>query len=401
MSGSRQAVISSQNQPYYSLAVKEPFRILFILGSLIAVFGIMLWPLNHWGVIGFYPNIAHARIMVEGFLGCFVIGFLGTALPRILDVEQLTVFETPIFALLMIFVVALHFLQKTFWGDILFAVTFSGFMMALLVRAILRKDIPPPGFILVPAGLGSGVIGAFILAIGQVSPPEPFLYLFAQLLLYQGFLLLPVMGIGAFLLPRFFGEVSKHNFPESMAVPPGWMGKALVSGLAGGLVIVSFAIEAGGQIVWGCLLRGAVVLAYFLMEMNLLQNWKARGTLALSLRIALICFPAGLFAVASAPLHRVALLHVFFMGGFCLLCFTVASRVVMGHSGHSHLLSGRLKPMIFFLVMLILALLCRVSADFIPEVRLSHYDYAAILLSGGILVWLMAYLPLMKMEEPK
>jgi len=51
---------------------------------------VLLWPLYVWHITAVYPGLAHSRIMVEGFLTCFVVGFLGTALPRLLDVPRTT-----------------------------------------------------------------------------------------------------------------------------------------------------------------------------------------------------------------------------------------------------------------------------------------------------------------------
>ena len=61
----------------------EPFRLFFPLGILAAVAGVMMWPLLYAGHLGFYPGEAHARVMIEGFMGAFVLGFLGTAFPRL------------------------------------------------------------------------------------------------------------------------------------------------------------------------------------------------------------------------------------------------------------------------------------------------------------------------------
>src|SRR6187402_3605102 len=61
----------------------EPFRLFFPLGILAAVAGVMMWPLLYSGHLGFYPAEAHARVMIEGFMSAFVIGFLGTAFPRL------------------------------------------------------------------------------------------------------------------------------------------------------------------------------------------------------------------------------------------------------------------------------------------------------------------------------
>lgn len=399
MSKSVSAFAKGAHPGYYRLAVREPFRLLFVIGSLLGIFGVLLWPMNHFGLIDFYPNVIHERIMMQTFITCFVIGFLGTALPRLLDVPRLTGFETPVFAVLMVMIAFLHFRQMTFWGDILFVMTMVSFGFALIFRALFRKDIPPPGFILVPMGILSGILGTFILAVSKVTPLEPFLYQFARLLLTQGYLILPVMGIGAFLLPRFFGMPSKHDFPESDSIPSGWKSKAAFSFLCGLLLIAGFALEALGHIRSGSFLRGIVILTYFLIEMDLSKNWKAAGTLALVLRFSLFCFPAGLFSAALDPTHRLGLMHIFFIGGFGLLTYTVATRVVLGHSGHSDKLPGRIGVMTLFFILTILVIVTRVTADFVPAVRLSHYDYAAIFWSVAIGCWLIKYLPLMNQVD--
>ena len=69
--------------------VAEPFRIFFPLGLLLGAIGVALWPLYVWHAIDFYPAQAHVRLMIEGLMGSFIIGFLGTAGPRLLDARPL------------------------------------------------------------------------------------------------------------------------------------------------------------------------------------------------------------------------------------------------------------------------------------------------------------------------
>jgi hypothetical protein len=57
--------------------VDEPFRVFFPVGFLLAVVGALLWPLFFWGAIVTYPGMMHARLMIEGFMACFIFGFLG------------------------------------------------------------------------------------------------------------------------------------------------------------------------------------------------------------------------------------------------------------------------------------------------------------------------------------
>ena len=61
----------------------------FPLALLTGVIGVGLWPLFYSGLYPIYPGISHARIMAQGFMGGFILGFLGTALPRMLSSRPL------------------------------------------------------------------------------------------------------------------------------------------------------------------------------------------------------------------------------------------------------------------------------------------------------------------------
>src|SRR5438046_1670354 len=72
---------------------REPFRVLFPAGLLAGIVGVMQWPLYFGGITHFYPGVLHARIMAFGMFGGFILGFLGTAMPRMLSVRPLLVAE--------------------------------------------------------------------------------------------------------------------------------------------------------------------------------------------------------------------------------------------------------------------------------------------------------------------
>lgn len=207
---------------YWGLvAAGEPFRLLFPLGTVIGVFGVMMWPLFVWCEGFGYPGVPHARIMIEGFLGCFVAGF---------------------------------------------------------------------------ASEGRGVRAA------------------------------------AFVV-YFFHEVPVHR--------AGWGG----------------------------------------------------GSLAFGLRIALFAIPVGYLLAALMPARAIALMHVVFITGFGLLALIVATRVVLGHSGQSEKFQSALWPVKILCGLIVLAMLTRVSADWMPKVQTSHYAYAALAWIAGVLVWSAFILP--------
>lgn len=354
-----------------------------------------MWPLHIWNVTEIWPGQAHARIMIQGFLACFVIGFLGTALPRLLDVPRITLTEAVGFAAGLLGVTVLHNAGWMFWGDLLFVVVFGAFLVALALRVPYRRDTPPPGFVLVALGMVCAVAGTGLQMIAMASPGllPTWTAALGRLLLYQGFLLLPIMGIGAFLLPRFFGLPNRQSFPESLALPPGWKTGALFALACGVVVLGSFILETFGYLRWGYGLRALAVLAWFVREVPVHQAGFGGGSLVFGLRLALFSIPSGYALMAFLPQHAYALLHLVLVSGFSLLTFIVASRVILGHSGQSEKFRARLWPVTAMTWLVILAMVTRVTADWMPHIRLSHYGYAAGAWVLAILVWAIWLLP--------
>lgn len=387
--------MSSKPTAYLALVeAGEPFRLLFPLGTAMGVIGVMLWPAHVWGGLP-YPLLAHAGLMIQCFLASFVIGFLGTALPRLLDVPKIRLRASLGFTGGILLVAGLHLAHHNLLADIAFLSLMLAFVGTLLLRARQRKDVPPPGFVLVLMGMVCALVGVALQAITHTWPnvlPAP-CFILGKRLLQQGFLLLPIMGIGAFLLPRFFGLPSRQNFPESLKPPPGWWPRAAFAAACGLAVIVSFFLEAWGQLRTGWLLRACGILVYFYREVPVHQAAFGRGSLAWSLRIALAAIPIGYLAMAWLPVRHMTLIHIVFIGGFTLLTFTVATRVVLGHSGQSEKFARPLKSIAVMAALFILAMATRISADWMPELRMSHYAYAALAWTAAALVWTVTILP--------
>lgn len=377
------------------VAAGEPFRLLFPLGTLLGLVGVLLWPAWFYGGLEAWPVVPHARIMIQGFLGSFVVGFLGTALPRMLEVPKIGLIVSGTLAAGLLLLSGLHLAGQVIAGDVVFLLLLGGYLGLLVGRFRHRRDTPPPGFVLVALGMACGLAGTLLLILTALPETglHPAAHTLGRLLLYQGFLLLPIMGIGAFLLPRFFGLPNRHDFPESLRLPPGWLRRAGFAGACGAVVLVSFGFEAAGWFRTGYGLRAAAVLAYFFREVPVHQARFSRGSLAFALRLALFSIPLGYAAMAFAPVWQGALIHIVFVTGFSLLTFTVASRVILGHSGQSELFVRRLVPVLALTVLLTAAMLTRVTADWMQDLRLSHYAYAALAWAAGVVVWAVAILP--------
>ena len=246
---------------------KEPFRIFFPVGTLAGILGAALWPLYFWGFTEFYPGLGHARIMTLGLFGGFILGFLGTAMPRMLTAKPLRLWEVVPLVLLHGGMVISFAAGRIEWGDTLFLGMLVLFGVWMAPRVKSRQDLPPPGFMLVGLAFLSVLSGAVLAMIEHRSELDPWWISVQRLLLYQGFVLLPILGIGPFILPRFFGMKSAHDFPESMVPTRPWLNKALLALGAGVLVIATFFIEASGWYRTAYGLRFGVTLAYLVLEM--------------------------------------------------------------------------------------------------------------------------------------
>ena len=370
----------------------EPFRIFFPAGVVSGILGVSLWPLHFLGVMELYPGLIHARIMAFGLFGGFIIGFLGTAMPRMLSAKPLRVAETgALLAVHLMMVVAFMFSNSRV-GDVLFLILLLAFAGCMGLRVASRKDLPPPGFVLVGLALLSAGAGAVLAVLQHWQEMQPSWIALQRLLSYQGFVLLPILGIGPFILPRLFGLQSAHDFPEALTPTPAWVRKAMLALAAGLLILASFIVEAWGAYRTAYGMRFATTLGYLLLELPF-HRVKAGHALGACIRIAFAGVLAGFLAVALFPAHRVGLLHLTLVGGFAVITFVVATRVVFGHSGNLCLLQGRNRWLWVAVSLMLFGMATRISGDFWPKILASHYNYGAVLWIAGVLLWAAYVLP--------
>jgi len=392
----------SEKPSYFHLVNDgEPFRLLFPVGFLLGLIGVLLWPVWVWKWMDVYPSLMHSRIMVQGFLSAFVMGFLGTAFPRMIEARKLgTLFSIP-WALALVAACGIHLLQLHLVGDILYFLTLLSFVLTLANRLRERKDLPPPVFVLVFAGLACALLGTLLQIAQQLVPEVLPLQAFplSRLLLNQGFLLLPVMGVGAHFLPRFFGQTSLQKYADSIHPPLWWIRDAFISGTFGLAIIVSFFFESYGWFRTAYTVRAATILIYFIKEFPAFKSKGSTGSLATAARVALLSLPLAYLAMIFQPLYSTSLAHIVFITGFSLLALSVATWVLLGHSGCSHLCKASLWQIRLLWIFVFLAMLTRVSADWMPDLRFTHYAYAAIVWSIGTIVWAVRFLPRVRIPD--
>ena len=362
-------------------SAEEPFRVLFPLGLVIGALGVSLWPLFFLGAVSVYPATAHARLMIEGFVGCFVFGFLGTAGPRVMSVPHFSAAEILRIVVLLLAATMAHLSGWHIAGDGLFLATLTSFAFSLARRFAQRENSPPPSFALVGLGLLNGLAGAALMIFCGASNSHPDLYRLGASLLHVGFPLLPLLGVAPLFLRRLLDLPSENDEPPR--------GPGAASAIAVALVIdASFAFEVfawNAGVMW---IRSAVVTVYLLGALP----WQSNSLLAGALRMSFAAIAAGLALMALLPGQRVAALHVLLVAGVSIAILTVATRVILGHSGNLQLLQRRRGWLITAFILIVLGMISRYVADFRPS-RDPHLHWGAIVWLIGVAIWGLIVLP--------
>jgi uncharacterized protein involved in response to NO len=373
---------------------KEPFRVFFPEGVLAGVVGVSLWPLYVFKAIALYPGEAHGRIMAYGLFGAFIFGFLGTAMPRLLCAPPLGTRNVLTLLTLHLAMVVAFAVQKRFIGDVLFLTLLLFFITLMGMRLRHRQDTPPPGFVLVGLAFACVLAGAMIaLFEPQMEDAAAYWIPLQRRLSYQGFVLLPILGIGPFILPRFFGLPNPHDFPETLKPSETWKKKSALAAGVGVLVIISFFVESAGRIRLAYGLRFGATLVYLLFEFPFRLAPKMTNALGIALRIAFVMLVSGFILVAIYPQYRVALLHLTLVGGFAVITFTVATRVLFGHSGNLEKLKLKNRWLVVAVGLMLFGMATRISGDFWPKIMFSHYSYGALVWIIGVAIWAFFALP--------
>lgn len=321
--------------------------------------------------------------MVLGFAGCFITGFLGTAGPRLLGSKPWTLLELILHGALAITMMVFLVINRIPAADLTAGLWLLAVLGSLLTRFYLRKDIPPPGLPLAVLGLAGTAIAGIILSFSPAISIQAFL----RLLYFQGLLWLPILGAAPYLLPRFFGKNSLHDFPESSGIPDGWMRPFIESLIAGILLIVSFALEAWKPGPSGLILRASVVLIHLTRSVPGLVSFAKTNALGLAVRWVVPCAAGGWLLAAWFAHMRAGMLHLMFIGGAGLLMLCSATRIILGHNDRHDRLASPMKWFHLVWGAVLFTAATRLTADFIPKVRISHLSYAAALWVIMIVFW--------------
>lgn len=313
------------------LDAKDPWRIFFPVGVLLAWAGVLHWLLFAVGLIDDFRVAFHATVQIQGFLTSVAVGFLYTFVPRRTGtaspsgVEMIAGVAAPI---------ALTFAawqERWALAEVLWAAGVA-VVGAFVVRRLRSPGGPrrvPAVFVWVPLALVSGVVGAALVAIAAVLDPfeNPAYGRIGRGLLLQGFVSALVVGVGGTMLP----QLTRGEPPRLAVASP--RRAFFVQGAAALLFLASFALETFAGTRAGFALRAAVVAGVVLPVARIWRLPTAPGLHRRFIWIAAWLLPAGYTAVAMAPGLRASVLHVVLIGSFALMTLSVSLHVALSHGG--------------------------------------------------------------------
>lgn len=365
----------------------ETFRLFFPVALLAGLLGVLVWPLVFWGWMERSPIQVHTRLMSLGFFGGFVFGFLGTSVPRLLKTPPFRALES--ISLLGLHVVAcgFYFFGEIPVGDGIMSVNACLLLALLLRRAVLRREVPAPGFLMVIPGFVSVLIGLGLASMNRRYQWGYEADLLVRLLLYHGFVLLCLLGAGGFLLPRFLRLGLRRMYGGEKEGNPIWRRSAWITLLIGFSIMGSYIVDMIGYSHVGASLRAALVVAYLAWEMPLERIRISFTGVDWILVFGLACLPVGILIAGWFPGFRVGLSHLELAAGVGLITLGIATRVVFGHTGNREKLEGFHPWLSLSAVLMIIGVGARIGGDLAPELSINLYTYGALFWLLGGLLW--------------
>jgi uncharacterized protein involved in response to NO len=380
-----------------------PYRLLFPLGVLCGILGVGHWLFWSLGWLPESHSFFHATIQVQGFLSCFVVGFLMTALPRFLGAPPARWAEVGCAVGAVIVFVSCSLLARAVLAQAAFLFLVASTVVFALRRLPRRTKSPPASFILIGFGLAQAVAGSALM-IGSGMGQKSLIWMEAgRQMLQVGFLLCLVLGIAGYLAPFLTGYAGDPSCDPGVTPLRGINPvSVLFHSAAGALIATSFLYEAHRP-AWATGVRAIVALMHLAIFGRIYRPLRKKTTYAFFFWIACWMVLAGLWAVYLWPDYRLAGLHLMFIGGFSLMIFSFGLMVILSHGAEAQLLMGPLLPLKIVGTAVLLAAAFRYAAD-VDGWRYKTWIHAA---SGtwvlAALLWLGYIFPKLwriPLEEP-
>jgi uncharacterized protein involved in response to NO len=362
---------------------REPYRLFFPLGVLLTWAGVLHWLFLSLGWLEEYRSIFHSIAQVQGFLACFAVGFLFTAIPRRTGTEPPAPWQMVVGLLAPVATTLLAWfdlvaVSQLFWVALLV-------MLIVFARQRFRSATatrrPPNSFVWVPMALLMGLLGTAFTAAYGIVHADFLWHQIGRLFILQGVFLGLIMGLGGMLLPLITcGDAPPDARPQDRLVR--------LLHLVGALALVgSFVIEANGHAATAYGLRAGLVLLVLLLGARIWRLPRKPGWHRWLVWLSAWAIPLGYTLAAAMPRYAQAGLHVVFITGFGLMALSVGLHVSLAHGGREDLVHGRPWQVPVFGLLILSAVVFRGLATYNPERQDLWLGSAATMFLGATVIW--------------
>lgn len=369
----------------------DPYRIIFPVGIFLSFFGIGAWLPFGFKWLNAYPVNYHASIMIGGFLFLFALGFLMTAIPRFTGTETASFFEllgVSILNLALAFCCIFYFqsaFQFILFLQMIFLVVFG------CRRFMKRAYNPPTSFLFLALGILAGLFSVGVRCLEtSFEIPSP-LKLLAHNILFQGMMLCFVLGVGSRLIPALLGwsqlpQVKGPNKQEKRDYD------FIILSVLVFLLAISFIVEVFVDLQLGRVLRALITTITIIKFWKVISPPKVKTWVSKWLWASSWSLIIGLWGYALFPAYGVHLLHIFFIGGLSLMTLMIATRVTLAHGDHNMDLEVSSDALKWTGILILVAMLTRVVAPFMPKTYLSHLAYASMTWLAAMITWCYVFI---------
>ena len=359
---------------------KEPYRFLFPLGTLFLMVGVGLWILPALGH-EIYPVKIHRYFMINGLMGCFVAGFLMTAIPQFSKSFKCKYIEVIAFGFVTviggIFSYFLDFDSSYLFGSI------QGFLLLIFIflRVLKRKENPPYSFIFVMAG---ALIWSMIFFFHMFLSEE-----IAKTLHQEGVFMCMILGIGSRLFPGILGHSEIVSTQKKTYEVPG----SMLSTVPRYFFLLPFIFLAAYVFpeFWKRAIQTVIVFWIAIKYWKIFSFPRNRNSLTYCLWITTWLIPLSFFYSCFRLEDGIHSQHAIFIGSFVLVTSLIAIRVLQAHGPKDkEIESSSLISLITSLILL--SAILRVLAFYQSDHYFGILALSAIILLLAIVLWSIKFL---------
>ena len=379
---------------------REPYRVFFPLGLALAWAGVLHWLLHGVGLLQDYRPVFHSITQIQGFLMCFALGFLLTAIPRRTGTAPPAAWQMILAGVSSVAIVVCAWrgwfgASQVFW--LVIVITLIAFAVKRF-RAAQATRRPPNSFVWIPLSLTIGVAGSLLIVLYGLLGDESYrLHELGRLLLLQGMFAGLIIGAGGMVLPLL----------TRGAGPPD--GQATTRDRRARLAHVVAALLLAGSFWWeqtidlqsGLAFRALLVGSLLIVVAGIWRRPSVPGWHRRLVWLSAWIIPLGYTLAALFPEQKKAGLHVVFIGGFAMMALSVGLHVTLAHGGHQALARGRPWQVPLYGGFLIVSAVLRVLVDFDPARFFTWLAVSAGAFLVATLWWAGLALPRMRKVPPR